>query len=106
MPSLHYQNKDATKWAFYDRSIRSWTCTERDAQGNQVGSAIYFAQKSSAMTWLTLLPTVTEMPEVGGEPMGSFHPPEPTKPAFDGLSKGDYFARKTARQNATKVKGQ
>lgn len=48
---------------------------------------------------------ITEIPEVGGEPMGSFHPPEPTKPAFDGLTKGEYFARKTARQNATKVKG-
>ena len=45
-----------------------------------------------------------EIPDIGGEPMGSFHPPAPTKPAFDGLTRGDYFARKAARQKATKVK--
>lgn len=43
-----------------------------------------------------------ELPEVGGEPMGSYHPPEPTEPPFGGKTRGEYFAEKTARQNATR----
>ena len=38
--------------AFYDRSLRAWTCTVRTVAGDQVGDSIYETDKTLVWRWI------------------------------------------------------
>lgn len=47
-----YYSSDKLKKAFYDPHCRTWTMLQLDAQGNQIGDAVYHASRSIAFAWL------------------------------------------------------
>ena len=61
MPNT-YENKTYTaenlkgqRFEFwYDRSLKSWTLTERDAGGNQIGDASYYHNRDRLYTMLRM----------------------------------------------------